>query len=92
MSRSSTIRFIGKRLFNTSSSRTFSTPAGIDLTQRKNLILSIYGPPFENHEKNSAEYMELARSGRVWEDHFQPYNSERLGFAPLQRVNLVHQI
>ncbi|KAI5923023.1 fic/DOC family protein [Camillea tinctor] len=41
--------------------------------------------PFAKIQKNSPEYMELARSGKVWEDYFHPSDSQRLGYKALQQ-------
>ncbi|TAQ90839.1 hypothetical protein B7494_g835 [Chlorociboria aeruginascens] len=43
---------------------------------RIDLLTSIYRPAFANLEKGSPEYVDLARSGRVWENFFQPGNIE----------------
>ncbi|KAL2879017.1 hypothetical protein SGCOL_005716 [Colletotrichum sp. CLE4] len=48
------------------------------------LLRNVY-EPFSKLEKDSPEYDELARSGKVWEDHFQPYDSQRMGYKPIQQ-------
>lgn len=53
----------------------FST--GIDIKKCRLLLLKdIYGPHFKNLVKGSDEYVALAKSGRVWENYFQPGNPE----------------
>ena len=32
--------------------------------------------PFAQLNENSPEYLELARSGKVWEDYFQPFDTQ----------------
>ncbi|KAE9575645.1 Adenosine monophosphate-protein transferase FICD [Colletotrichum fructicola] len=51
---------------------------------RKAKLKEIYAP-FANLQKGSEEYERLASSGRVWEDHFQPSDSRRLGYVDLQQ-------
>ena len=72
--------------------RTLFVPRDTNVSARQNLLLKIYKPPYEKLEKGSEEYRELAKSGRVWENYFEPWNSEKLGYAPLQRVSLAHLI
>jgi len=43
---------------------------------RDDLLKSIYHPAFANLNKDSPEYDDLARSGRVWENFFKPGNIE----------------
>ncbi|WQF81914.1 Putative Fido domain-containing protein [Colletotrichum destructivum] len=63
----------GKRLFSADSKEA-----------RLALLRKIY-EPFSKLDKGSPEYDELARSGKVWEDHFQPYDSQRMGYKTLQQ-------
>ena len=53
--------------------------------QRQELLRHIY-EPFSKLEKDSPEYQKLAESGKVWEDYFQPGNSEQYGYVRLQHV------
>lgn len=62
--------------------RSFSTD---NKEARLALLRKIY-EPFSKLEKDSPEYSELARSGKVWENHFQPNDSQRMGYKALQRV------
>ncbi|KAK1964646.1 fic/DOC family protein [Colletotrichum sublineola] len=48
------------------------------------LLRKIY-EPFSKLEKGSLEYDELAKSGKVWEDYFQPHDSQRMGYKALQQ-------
>ncbi|KAK3935648.1 fic doc family [Diplogelasinospora grovesii] len=53
--------------------------------QRETLLREIYAP-FANLEKGSPEYENLALSGKVWEDYFQPADSERYGYLKIQQL------
>ncbi|KAK3323134.1 fido domain-containing protein [Cercophora scortea] len=53
--------------------------------QRTLLLKRIYAP-FEGLKKGSPEYEKLAISGRVWEDYFQPGNSERYRYDRMQKM------
>ncbi len=53
--------------------------------QRRDLLLNIYAP-LSKLDKTSAEYQELALSGRAWEDYHQPADSEKQGYTRLQQV------
>ncbi|KAJ4864639.1 hypothetical protein T069G_01169 [Trichoderma breve] len=53
--------------------------------QRNEILREIYAP-FSKLVKDSPEYNALAESGRVWEDYFQPGDSERYGY--LQRLHM----
>jgi prophage maintenance system killer protein/virulence-associated protein VapD len=53
-------------------SRYFTT----HLEKRKHLLNVIY-KPFFGLKKDSAEYLELAKSGKIWESHFKPWNIDR---------------
>ncbi len=46
------------------------------IKSRVDLLNSIYRPAFANLKKGSPEYVDLARSGRVWENFFKPGNIE----------------
>jgi Fic family protein len=46
------------------------------IKSRVDLLNSIYRPAFANLKKSSPEYVDLARSGRVWENFFKPGNIE----------------
>ncbi|TVY34040.1 hypothetical protein LOCC1_G007715 [Lachnellula occidentalis] len=46
------------------------------IQSRLDLLNSIYRQPFAKLKKGSPEYLALARSGRVWENFFQPGNLE----------------
>ncbi|KAK1979252.1 fic/DOC family protein [Colletotrichum cereale] len=48
------------------------------------LLRKVY-EPFSKLKKDSPEYDELAKSGKVWEDHFQPHDSQRMGYKALQQ-------
>jgi len=58
--------------------------------ERLNLLLKIY-EPFSKLDKDSIEYRELSESGKVWEDYFQPGDSERYGYLKAQKVRHVAQ-
>lgn len=51
--------------------------------QRDKILRKIYAP-FAALKKNSPGYNQLGESGTVWEDYFQPGNSERYGYLRLQ--------
>jgi hypothetical protein len=68
--------------------RGISSSAASLATQRRELLLKIYGPAFEKLEKNQSEYWKLARSGRVWEDYYTPGDSEKYGYFRLMEVLL----
>ncbi|KAL7933700.1 hypothetical protein V8C35DRAFT_327645 [Trichoderma chlorosporum] len=53
-------------------------------SQERNAILRRIYAPFAKLVKDSPEYNALAESGRVWEDYFQPGDSERYGYLKLQ--------
>ncbi|KAK6078947.1 fic/DOC family protein [Seiridium cupressi] len=53
---------------------------------RQKLLLKIYRP-FQKYSRESVEYKELARSGKVWEDYHRPYDSLRKGYLDIQREN-----
>lgn len=55
---------------------------------RTRYLRKIY-QPFQDLVKDSDEYWELANSGKVWEDHFRPYDSVRLGYLDVQRVRFL---
>ncbi len=55
--------------------------------QRNDLLQKIYAP-LSQLDKNSYEYNELARSGRVWEDYHHPTDSEKLGYTRAQQVSI----
>ncbi|KAI1141322.1 fic/DOC family protein [Hypoxylon sp. FL0543] len=52
--------------------------------ERVALLREIY-KPFAKLQKDSPEYVELARSGKVWEDHFHPNDSQRMGYKTIQQ-------
>ncbi|KAL7962945.1 fido domain-containing protein [Trichoderma compactum] len=54
--------------------------------QRNDILRKIYSP-FSKLVKDSPEYNALAESGRVWEDYFQPGDSERYGYVKLQKLH-----
>ncbi|KAK1247543.1 hypothetical protein MKX07_002452 [Trichoderma sp. CBMAI-0711] len=51
---------------------------------RDALLRRVYAP-FAGLAKGSPEYTALAQSGRVWEDYFQPGDSDRYGYIKLQQ-------
>ncbi|ETR98193.1 hypothetical protein M419DRAFT_12017 [Trichoderma reesei RUT C-30] len=51
---------------------------------RDALLRRVYAP-FAGLAKGSPEYTALAQSGRVWEDYFQPADSDRYGYIKLQQ-------
>ena len=53
---------------------------------RDTLLRQVY-EPFSRLKKGSPEYEELALSGRVWEDYFQPGDSEPYRYLELQKVS-----
>lgn len=55
--------------------------------ERFQLLRKIYAP-FEDLKKGSPEYLELAKSGKVWENYFQPGDSMRYGYVDLQKACL----
>ncbi|KAL5089907.1 hypothetical protein Trisim1_005024 [Trichoderma cf. simile WF8] len=55
--------------------------------QRNDILREIYAP-FSKVVKDSPEYNALAESGRVWEDYFQPGDSELYGYVELQKLYL----
>ena len=71
---------VSKRLFS-SASKEIRRSKGA----RHALLRKIY-KPFASLDKGSPDYNKLAQSGRVWEEYFQPYNSQRLGYKILQQV------
>ncbi|KAL7785197.1 fido domain-containing protein [Trichoderma ceciliae] len=54
--------------------------------ERDDALRKVY-EPFAKLSKQSPEYRELAESGKVWEDYFQPGNSERYGYGKLQELH-----
>ncbi|KAK2027774.1 fic/DOC family protein [Colletotrichum zoysiae] len=72
--------------YNVSGKRPLATRSKEDRDARLALLRQIY-KPFSLLDKGSPEYIELAKSGKVWEDHFQPYDSERMGYKTLQEEN-----
>ncbi|KAL7915736.1 fido domain-containing protein [Trichoderma velutinum] len=54
--------------------------------QRNATLRTIYAP-FSKLTKDSPQYNALAESGRVWEDYFQPGDSERYGYSKLQKLH-----
>lgn len=85
------LRFICRRVISLSTKYTFSTRAGDVFNDRRKALARIYGPFFDKIEKDSDEYTKLAKSGKVWEDYFQPWNSERLGYTAMQDESLAHR-
>ena len=63
----------GLKLFMNAGRRYFSSQ---QFPTRRALLEAIYSTAFEKVEKNSPEYMALARSGKVWENFFKPQNIE----------------
>lgn len=55
---------------------------------RDALLRRVYAP-FAGLAKGSPEYTALAQSGRVWEDYFQPADSDRYGYIKLQQVGAI---
>ncbi len=55
-------------------------------TERDSLLRRVYAP-FEQLDRHSIEYEQLARSGKVWEEYFQPGDSDRYRYIDLQQVN-----
>ncbi|KAK0714519.1 fic/DOC family protein [Lasiosphaeris hirsuta] len=53
--------------------------------QRVALLQHVYAP-FAGLEKGSPEYEQLAASGRVWEDYFQPGDSKRYQYDSMQKI------
>lgn len=54
--------------------------------KRRELLLKIYSP-FKDFDKDGQQYMDLARSGRVWEDYHRPSDSVKKGYIKLQEVS-----
>ncbi|KAL7797062.1 fido domain-containing protein [Trichoderma afarasin] len=54
---------------------------------RSEILQEIYAP-FSKLVKDSPEYEALAESGTVWEDYFQPGDSERYGYVKLQKLHM----
>lgn len=52
---------------------------------RIQLLKQIYAP-FQELEPKSPEYTRLAKSGKCWQQYFDPGNPERYGYAALQEV------
>ncbi|KAK2050970.1 fic/DOC family protein [Colletotrichum caudatum] len=71
----------GRFAYNACGQRPLSSDAK---SARQALLRKIY-EPFSKLKKGSLEYDELAKSGKVWEDHFQPHDSQRLGYKSLQQ-------
>ncbi|KAK3349643.1 fic/DOC family protein [Lasiosphaeria hispida] len=53
--------------------------------QRAALLKRVYAP-FASPKKGSPEYEDLAASGRVWEDYFQPGDSKRYKYDIMQKM------
>ncbi|KAI5862440.1 fic/DOC family protein [Durotheca rogersii] len=64
--------------------RPFVTEAEKVASARRELLEKIY-EPFAKLDKNSPEYNELATSGRVWEDYWQPGDSDKYGYTRVQQ-------
>ena len=65
------------------------------IKSRVDLLNSIYRPAFTNLKKGLLEYMDLARSGRVWENFFKPGNIEPYLQAQLdlkQNLTLIDEL
>lgn len=54
--------------------------------QERNAMLRKVYAPFTKLADGTPEYRALAESGKVWQDYFQPGNSERYGYVKLQEV------
>lgn len=54
--------------------------------ERRALLDKIYAP-FKNLEKDTQAYLDLAKSGRVWEDYHNPGDSEKMGYVQAQKVS-----
>lgn len=61
---------------NSASRANLQTVRRYAVKSRVDLLNSIYRPAFANLKTESPEYVDLARSGRVWENFFQPGNIE----------------
>ncbi|KAH0532234.1 hypothetical protein TsFJ059_000956 [Trichoderma semiorbis] len=61
--------------------------ASFSTNRERNEILRKVYAPFEKLVKGSPEYRALAESGKVWEDYFQPGNSERHGYVKAQKLH-----
>ncbi|CAG8456868.1 3427_t:CDS:2 [Diversispora eburnea] len=44
--------------------------------ERNALLKEIYTPSFSQFEKGSKEYLNLCKSGKVWENYFRPFESK----------------
>ncbi|RFU73147.1 fic doc family [Trichoderma arundinaceum] len=55
-------------------------------TERDAVLRKVYAP-FAELSKGTPEYKQLAESGKVWEDYFQPGDSERYGYVKLQKLH-----
>lgn len=65
-------RLSAPRIFRTTAkSRTGPIRSPGLAAKRRELLLKIYSP-FTDFDKDGQQYMDLARSGRVWEDYHQP--------------------
>ena len=55
-------------------------------SERYRILRKIYAP-FAALKKDSPEYNQLGASGTVWEDYFEPGNSDRYGYVRLQETS-----
>ncbi|EHK20364.1 uncharacterized protein TRIVIDRAFT_224084 [Trichoderma virens Gv29-8] len=74
-------------MFRTGMVRTLQRRANFSSldTERNDILRKIYAP-FAKLTKDSPEYNALAESGTVWEEYFQPGDSERYGYLKLQKL------
>lgn len=70
------------RRFSFSARHAFSQP--IEAKRRRDLLARVYAP-FRQLKEGSDEWHKLARSGRVWEDYFGPYDNAT--YLDAQREN-----
>ena len=52
---------------------------------RIKILEQIYAP-FQGLDPKSPEYKSLAKSGKCWEQYFDPGNAEKYGYTALQKV------
>lgn len=64
----------------------FSTRGKGTLSKERDKLLTKIYAPLKHLDQHSTEYKNLATSGKVWEDYFQPGDSERYGYTNLQQV------
>ncbi|RHZ54283.1 hypothetical protein Glove_428g124 [Diversispora epigaea] len=71
MSRRALVSILRRPVFN--NFRYLSCFSEAERKERNDFLKEIYTPYFSKFEKGSKEYLDLGRSGEVWENYFRPF-------------------